>query len=170
MWSNLYTIDNIGFFSVDIIGIVLLSIILIPIMLRMSEVINISKRRIVFILIPIEIVMVIFTIVVISSRLSDRQNTVDKYQNGEYKIIEGYVNHFKEDCDDYRDNDECFDINGVFFAYRDMSTRMGYHKTRKNGGVIKGNNQYLRIYYVYAETEIVGEYTNVILRIDELKE
>lgn len=169
MWENLYTVKSNGYISMNILVLIIIIIFLVPFMFRVSNSVIINKKKLLKNTIIMEFFLILFCIVVIYSQYSDYSNTVGKYIRGEYSTIEGYVSNYQENVDDYRGDDESFEIKGVKFAYRDMSTRMGYHRTQKQGGVIKGDNQYLKIYYVYSETEVVGQYTNIILRIDERK-
>ena len=40
---------------------------------------------------------------------------------------------------------EMFDIGDIHFEYSDNLVSVGYNKTKTNGGVIRGNGQYLKV-------------------------
>lgn len=94
-------------------------------------------------------VTTLFTISLISEAYMYRK-TVGAYKQGDYQIVEGYV--------------ENFDINGVSFSYSDYSVGPGYNNTKSHGGVITGDGQHLKIGYIYYD-EIHG---NIIVYIEEL--
>ena len=145
MWENLYIISN----SKSTIPMILLGCITVIISLfvykRVKQEIKESNKSLISCSIVLIDVFICFFILI--------------------------VTNYKEDCDKYKhqDDDEYFEISGVEFSYRDISSTAGYHRIRKNGGVIRGNNQYLKICYVY-ESINGKDARNVILRIDELKE
>ena len=89
--------------------------------------------------------------------------TVGAYKQGNYEIVEGYVENFTPV---YRPghNFESFDINGVSFSYSEHNIQPGYSNTISHGGVITGNGQHLKIGYVYYN----GSYGNIIVYIEEL--
>ena len=97
---------------------------------------------------------------------------VGTYKNGDFSVVEGIVDNYKENCDadQAHNDDEFFEVENVEFSYREPD-RWGYHTIRKNGGVITGNGQHLKLSYVYVEgSSAYEEGRNVILRIDEYKE
>lgn len=87
----------------------------------------------------------------------------DEYQNGNAKVVEGYVENF--DPMPYGGHKyESFSIKGVTFFYSDFAEQPGYHTAKSHGGVITGDGQHLRITYVYYDEA----YGNIIMRIEEL--
>ncbi len=172
MWENLYIISN----SKSTIPMILLGCITVIISLfvykRVKQEIKESNKSLIScFIVLIDVFICFFILILYLVGVNDYKNTSERYLNGDYMIVEGYVTNYKEDCDKYKhqDDDECFEISGVEFSYRDISSTAGYHRIRKNGGVIRGNNQYLKICYVY-ESINGKDARNVILRIDELKE
>ncbi len=80
----------------------------------------------------------------------------------DYSIVQGYVTNFEKSKEDgITSTFESFEVNGVKFEYKDNVIRSGYRKTMGNGGVIKGNGQYLKIGYINQ-----GDY-NAIIFIEE---
>ena len=93
----------------------------------------------------------------------DMYSTVmDAYKTGQYQTVEGYVENFDPLESDERGL-ESFEINGISFFYSDTNVITGYHNTQKNGGVIAGNGQYLKIGYIYYD----DSYGNIIVYIEE---
>ena len=94
---------------------------------------------------------------------AEYDRTVVPYYNGEYEMVEGFVENFdsKSDVDGNR---EGFEIGGVKFFYQDDPFQIGYHTTKDNNGVITGDGQHLRIRYIY----LGKNYGNIILYIEEL--
>ena len=87
------------------------------------------------------------------------KSTVGAYKEGNYEIVEGYVEDFVPGADK---REESFEIDGVCFSYSDYVLIQGYNATARHNGVIRGNGQHLRIGYVcYDES-------NVIVYIEEL--
>jgi len=85
------------------------------------------------------------------------------YDNGEYEIVEGYVENF-EPMPYEGHAQESFDIEGVHFEYSDYTITTGYHNAKSHGGVIHGNGQHLKIGYVYYGSE----HGNIIVYIEEM--
>lgn len=86
----------------------------------------------------------------------------------DYHIVVGYV-------EDYRltpngaHNKESFEIDGVQFSYPPSGNTWFYHTTRDEGGVVRGNGQYLEIRY-FTDTVKQGNKTvelNCIIYIAE---
>ena len=91
---------------------------------------------------------------------------VKSYEQGNYQIVEGYVENF--DPMPYGGRKyESFDINGVSFSYSNFSTQMGYRNAKSHGGVITGNRQHLKIGYVYYNPAWDSG-SNAIVYIEEL--
>ena len=88
-------------------------------------------------------------------------NTVGAYKNGDYLIVEGYVENFTP-MSNGGSKRESFDINGVYFEYSDADVIQGYNTPRFHGGVIQGSGQYLKIGYVYYNSS----YGNIIVKIE----
>ena len=91
------------------------------------------------------------------------KKTVVAYQEGNYQVIEGYVENFVPMPYAGR-ADESFEINGVKFSYCDYEMRPGYNNAKSHGGVITGNGQHLKIGYVYYDRT----YGNVIVYIEQI--
>jgi len=91
------------------------------------------------------------------------KKTVVAYEEGNYQIVEGYVENFAPMPAAGR-ADESFEINGVEFSYCDYEMRPGYNNAKSLGGVITGNGQHLKIGYVYYDRT----YGNVIVYIEQL--
>ena len=91
------------------------------------------------------------------------RKTVMAYRDGDYQIVEGYVENF--DPMPYGvHKDETFDIEGVKFQYSDFRILFGYHNAKSHEGVINGKGQYLIIGYVRYKGE------NIIVYIEEVPE
>lgn len=89
------------------------------------------------------------------------KKTVVAYQNGDYQIVEGYVENFEPmGSDGYPP--EKFEINGIRFEYSDHRIVSGYHKAKGDCTIKSG--QHLRIGYIYYG----GGYGNIIVYIEEL--
>ena len=87
------------------------------------------------------------------------------YLSEKYDVIQGEVSNF-EAGDDMGRYKESFYINGVFFYYRNKELRTGYNVAKCDGGVISGDGQLLKIYYVYSPFYKKG---NHIVRIEKLE-
>lgn len=96
------------------------------------------------------------------SQMNMYKNVVGAYKNGDYEIVEGYVQKFIPMPYEGH-SDESFEINGVKFAYSDYSIQSGYNNAKSHGGVIKGNGQHLKIGYVSYNNE------NIIVYIEQLE-
>ena len=110
--------------------------------------------------------MIIFECILISIVFFDQidlyKKTVVAYQNGDYQIVEGYVENF-ERMGKSGWLPEKFEINGVKFEYSD--SRMipgGYYRTKED--CLIANGQHLKVGYVYSG---IG-WGNVIVYIEEL--
>ena len=88
-------------------------------------------------------------------------NTAVRYKSGNYVEIEGVVQDYFSNLGSTRGPVESFTLDGVKFVCSDDVT-CGYSPSRKNGGVIAGNGQHLRIRY------IPGGQDNVIVYIEQL--
>jgi hypothetical protein len=87
---------------------------------------------------------------------------MEKYRNGTYQVVEGYVEDF-EPMPYEGHKHESFRIKDVYFEYSDDNIQSGYHNTKSHGGVIRGNGQYLKVGYVYYNSA----YGNIIVYIEE---
>lgn len=85
----------------------------------------------------------------------------DQIENGLISAASGEVNNFRF-AGGANDRYESFEVNGVKFRYHWISNKIGYHSLCKEGGVICGNGQKVRILY-YSKNE-----ENLMLKIDEL--
>lgn len=86
--------------------------------------------------------------------------TVKAYRNGDYEIVEGYVENFVP-MPESGHAQESFDINGVHFEYSENSYSSAYSNTKPHGGVIR-NGKYLKIGYIY-----YPRFGNLIVYIEE---
>lgn len=85
-----------------------------------------------------------------------------KFVTNDYTIVEGYVENFTEPLkeSDY----ESFTVNDVEFKYQYQTlNNKGYYKTKKNGGVITGDGQHLKIGYYSQNNQ------NYIVYIEQLE-
>lgn len=74
------------------------------------------------------------------------------YSTNNYDITQGVVTNFISSKGYGRTSSfESFEVKGVKFEYKDNIIRSGYRKTKANGGVIKGNGQYIKIGYINNE-------------------
>ena len=107
-------------------------------------------------------IFLVIAAVAIIWQVHTRNELVERYRNGEYETIEGAVQHFIPMPVEGHSH-ESFDINGVNFEYSDYRVQPGYHQTRSHNGVISGDDQRLRIRYVWS-----ASFGNIILYIEEL--
>ena len=114
----------------------------------------------------IGIVFVIFlSSIALIGQLDMYNKIVVAYSQGEYQIVEGYVENF--DPMPYSGHkNESFEINGVKFSYSDYNEHPGYNNAKSHGGVIEGNGQYLKIGYVYLNEA----YGNIIVYIEQISD
>ena len=106
--------------------------------------------------------ILMISVLVAFSTVAEYKAVVGAYENGEYEIVEGYVENFDPmpgECQ----KDESFEINGVKFSYSDYRITFGYNNAKSHGGVIDGNGQHLKIGYVVDNGE------NKIVYIEQLK-
>ncbi len=101
----------------------------------------------------------LFSVIFSLSQSHMYKETVVAYINGDYEIIEGYVQDF---IPYVQGRDESFTINNVSFSYSDYDIQQGYNNTKSHGGVITGNGQHLRIGYVNYNCK------NIIVYIEEI--
>lgn len=109
------------------------------------------------------IFLFVVSIFVFSFHFDMYRAAINAYRSGQYEIVEGYVENF-DPLSEEEKGSESFEINGVRFFYSDTKIITGYHNTKKNGGVITGNGQYLKIGYIYYN----DSYGNIIVYIEEL--
>lgn len=102
----------------------------------------------------------IICIIWICNLIDMYKKTVIPYRNGDYQIVEGYVENF-DPMPHGGHKYETFEINGVKFGYSDYTSMIGYHNTKSHGGVITRNGQYFKIGYVNYNHE------NVIVYIEQ---
>ena len=96
----------------------------------------------------------------LSNDIDMYNTTVKAYRNGDYEIVEGYVENFVP-MPESGHAQESFDINGVHFEYSENSYSSAYSNTKPHGGVIR-NGKYLKIGYIYDSS-----YGNLIVYIEE---
>lgn len=87
--------------------------------------------------------------------------TLIPYKNGHYVEIEGVVQDYYSNLGSTRGTIESFTLDGVKFECSDGNI-WGYAPNRKNGGVIFGNGQHLRIRYIPKSSE------NTIVYIEQM--
>lgn len=103
------------------------------------------------------------TYLILHGQLEMYRKVIIPYVDGQYELVEGYVHNFVPMPPQGHSN-EMFDINEVHFEYSDNNHVVGYNNARVNGGVIRGNGQYLKVGYVYFNES----YGNIIVYIEEL--
>ena len=90
----------------------------------------------------------------------DYVRIVKGYQNKRYSIVEGRVEDFYTSS-----RYESFCVNSVKFEYSNHQFGHAYRLTRGEGGVIAGDGQKLRIYYIYS-----GRFSqNEIVKIEQIE-
>ncbi len=94
-------------------------------------------------------------------RIDLYKKTVVAYRNGNYQIVEGYVENF-EPMGSSGYPPERFEINGIRFEYSDHNIVSGYNGAE--GDCLIRGGQHLKIGYVYYG----GGYGNIIVYIEEL--
>lgn len=87
--------------------------------------------------------------------------TLIPYKSGHYVEIEGVVQDYHSNLGSTRGTIESFTLDGVKFECSDGNI-WGYAPNRKNGGVIFGNGQHLRIRYLPKSSE------NTIVYIEQM--
>lgn len=102
-----------------------------------------EKEKKILITSSIITIMGICTIIMIMKYVT----TVVAYKSGHYVEIEGVVQEYSSNLGGARGPVESFTLDGVGFVCSDDMT-WGYRPSRKNGGVIAGNGQHLRIRYI----------------------
>ena len=145
---------------------------LIPLMLVIAGIIALHRDRpkgfqcvLMAIFIAVTAATSIFVVV---EQVDQYNKIVVAYQQGDYLIVEGYVENFHP-MPKQGGNHEEFDLNGVHFEYSDYTLRQGYHNARSLGGVITGDGQHLRIGYIVMDSATGnGLLNNVIVYIEEL--
>ena len=176
MWINLYEINpkNPILENVWIIVIAIFIFIILTLIIFKSQ--GYRKEKAVIYAIVFCIIMSLLwsfaALVSIYAVKDNNEKIVGAYKREEYSVVEGVVTNYKENCDQIENHeDEYFEIENVSFAYREGDS-WGYSCLRKNGGVVTGERQYLRICYIYLPGYSTGGAVgkNIILRIDEYKE
>ena len=110
----------------------------------------------------VAVFMFLLSVLTVFSTVLEYETIVGAYKDGEYQVVEGYVEKF--DLMPYEGHkDESFEINSVKFSYSDYSITFGYNNAKSHGGVIKGNGQHLKIGYVVDNGE------NIIVYIEQFK-
>ncbi len=106
--------------------------------------------------------LLMITVLMAFSTVLEYKAIVGAYENGEYEVVEGYVENF-DPMPGEGHKDESFEINSVKFSYSDYTITFGYNNAKSHGGVIEGNGQHLKIGYVV----YYGQ--NTIVYIEQLK-
>lgn len=108
------------------------------------------------------------SIFMVVEQVDQYNKIVVAYQQGDYLIVEGYVENFHPMPKEGHDTEE-FDLNGVHFEYSDYTVQQGYHNALSHGGVITSDGQHLRIGYIIMESDTGNQMLeNVIVYIEEL--
>ena len=169
MSNILYEASSKFDFSILILPIIMIIFaLLFPLFVKKSfenknQKLNISLVRIVCLIFIVNIIL--WSAIVIIAQLRMYDKTVGAYTRGEYQIVEGYVENFDPMPYEGHKN-ESFEINGVQFSYSDYNIHPGYNNAKSHGGVIEGNNQHLKIGYVY----INKTYGNIIVYIEQISD
>jgi len=103
----------------------------------------------------------VFLIITVISEINMYKQIIGAYKNGNYQIVEGYVENFEHHAVT-GESGEAFEINGITFSYDKPSGEQGYSDTKYHGGVIEGDGQHLKIGYVTYRGK------NVIVYIEQL--
>lgn len=111
--------------------------------------------------IAITTIMIAFIAIYARVVLISCAGTLIPYKNGHYIEIEGAVQDYSPNFGNTRGTIESFTLDGVKFKCSDGNI-WGYCPDRKNGGVIAGNGQHLRIRYV---SNLLG---NTIMYIEQM--
>ena len=127
-----------------------------------SAIKNLPRYNYRFLLLGI-IFVALCAIFILQHFLKMYRTVIVPYANGQYEIVEGYVQNFIPMPPEGKSR-EMFDIGNVHFEYSDNLIVLGYNKTKPNGGVIRGNGQYLKVGYVYFNEN----YGNIIVYIEEI--
>ncbi len=148
-------------------------VLIIPFILLISTILfyNFLKKKILAPDYAIKIVKIFFfcmiffycvaNILGIIFRIDLYKKTVVAYRNGNYQIVEGYVENF-EPMGSSGYPPERFEINGIRFEYSDHNIVSGYNGAE--GDCLIRGGQHLKIGYVYYG----GGYGNIIVYIEEL--
>ena len=119
----------------------------------------------------LSLVWFIIPLISVQVFLNQYKDISQKYKEGNYLVIEGYVEDYKAEPKKGH-SPEIFNISGVKFQTSDYTCKLGYNKTKNSNGVITGlDNQYLRVYYI--EDLSCGEdevHRYIILKIIEVME
>jgi hypothetical protein len=92
-------------------------------------------------------VIVLITILIkLPSKIIERKMILSAIESGEIKTIEGRICDLKT-TSDLQGDFESFNIDGVDFKYSANDDSYGYHRTSNQDGLIKQNDQLIRISY-----------------------
>lgn len=103
------------------------------------------------------ILIVVMILLLCIPTVKDYCYIAEKYFQGDYLEVTGYVDKFSL-LNSAKNQQEQFSIGDVSFSYgfAGKMNFVGYQKTKNNGGIIKGNGQYLKIRYVsYNDANII---------------
>lgn len=101
-----------------------------------------------------------FCLLYVNNFIQEYKTIVIPYKEGNYKIVEGYVENYVPMPYEGRGHHESFEINHVKFDYEHYSVGLGYHRAGSHGGIINRNGQKLKIGYITCGNE------NIIVRIE----
>lgn len=104
----------------------------------------------------------ILIFIAIISQIDMYKETAIAYQNGDYQIVEGYVENFVP-MGGSGWEPEKFEINGVKFEYSDARLISGGYY-RAKGDCIIADGQHLKVGYIYSGRD----WGNIIVYIEEL--
>lgn len=143
-------------------GMIFLSVYLINNMKKKGLASALEVKRVKIIFSGMIMFVCILNLWYIISQIDLYKKVVVAYQNGDYQIVEGYVENF-ERMGKSGWPPEKFEINGVKFEYtRNRIVPGEYHKEK--GDCIIESGQHLKIRYVYSG---IG-WGNIIVYIEEL--
>lgn len=155
--------DIISIVPFILLGVmILLSIILINNLKKKGLASALEVKRLKIIFSSAITFVCILTLLYIISQIDLYKKIVIAYRNGDYQIVEGYVENFVP-MDSNGWPPEKFEINGVKFKYsHHWAIPAGYR--REKGDCMIGNGQHLKVGYIYSGRS----WGNIIVYIEEL--
>ena len=116
----------------------------------------------VFIIISIGITIVALNYGVIYHKFKEYYEIKNMIENNEVNYVEGYVENFSTSNEIISSTEpESFDINNVHFEYHNRAF-YGYVNDKIHGGLIKGDNQYIKLGYVLYNDQNIIVYVEMI--------
>ncbi len=126
--------------------------------------------------VAVRIISIVFALAVLGAgiylstyQLKEYRELKTAIENGYSQSVTGKVQNFQPLAEEDSEGVESFDIGEVHFEYSPDLISAGYNSPQYDGGVIKGDGQYLKVKYVtyQYDDEDLGE-INVIVQIDEI--